>query len=118
MKKKITTTIIATIIITIIFIATNWLLFGIGTNYIADYMPPTNVTNIEADFASVALKTTMIRLLLFIILNIMISIIYTQRAFKTKLYTTKKDILFTVVLFIIPLIVCFFLIYSQLDYTV
>ena len=78
MKKKLITTLKVTITVTLIFIIIKFLIFGIETDYIADYMPPTNVKNINLDFIKVAITTTMFRLFWFIMLNMGISIIYTK----------------------------------------
>ena len=118
MKKKLITTLKVTIIVTLIFIIIKFLIWGVETEYIADYMPPTNVKNITIDFIKVATGTTMLRLFLFTILNMVISIIYTKIAFKRNIYTNKKDRLYSLILFFVPLIVCFCLIFSQLSYTV
>lgn len=127
MKKKIIITIITTIILTLLFITAKNLIYGTDTDYIADYMPspslqigntiiPGNSGNSD-NFVSVAHKTTMLRLFGFIIFNILFSIFYTIILFKTKIYTTKKDIIYSFVVFILPLRICYALIYSQLGYT-
>ncbi len=127
MKKKLKITIITTIIITVFFIIVKTLIYGIDTDYIADYMPGSSViivsqnipdnSNISDDFASLAHKTTVLRLFWFIIFNILFSIFYTLILFKTKLYETKRDLIYTLIVFILPLIICYALIYTQLGWT-
>jgi hypothetical protein len=127
MKKKIIVTISTTVIITLIFIIAKNLIYGTETDYIANYMPkaPIQIGNTIISgnsgsfegFASLAHKTTMSRLFGFIIFNILFSIFYTVILFKTKLYTAKKDIIYTLIVFIVPLRVCYTLIYSQLGCT-
>lgn len=121
MKKKIIVTIITTLIITLIFITAKILIYGTSTSYIANYMPgpqmqigDTTIPENSEDFASLAQEITIFRLFGFIIFNILFSIFYTVTLFKTKLYTTKKDIIYTLIVFILPLIICYALIYCQL----
>lgn len=127
MKKKIIITIITTIILTILFVTSKNLIYGTDTDYIADYMPspslqignttiPGNSGNSD-NFVIIAHGTTMLRLFWFIIFNIIFSFFYTIILFKTKIYKTKKDIIYSFAVFILPLIVCYSLIYSQLGYT-
>lgn len=127
MKKKIIITIITTIIITLLFIIAKNLIYGTDTDYIADYTPSLSVkigntiipgSSGDSDsFASSAHETTMHRLFGFIIFNILFSILYTIILFKTKLYETKRDLIYTLIVFILPLIICYTLIYSQLGWT-
>lgn len=121
MKKKIIITIIATTIITLLFIIAKNLIYGTDTDYIADYMPSLSIIpgtyHSSSDFASLAHSTTIHRLFWFIIFNISFSILYTIILFKTKLYETKTDLIYTLIVFILPLIICYALIYSQLGYT-
>ena len=127
MKNKIIITIITTIIITLLFIIAKNLIYGTHTDYIADYMPSPSMkigntiipgnSGSSDGFASLAHKTTMVRLFWFIIFNILFSILYTIILFKTKLYTTKRDLIYTLIVFIVPLIICYALIYSQLGWT-
>lgn len=123
MKKKIIITIIATTIITLLFIIAKNLIYGTDTDYIADYMPSLSIipgtyhSSSSSDFASLAHSTTIDRLFWFIIFNISFSILYTIILFKTKLYEKKADLIYTLIVFILPLIICYALIYSQLGYT-
>lgn len=127
MKKKIIITIIATTIITLLFIIAKNLIYGTDTDYIADYMPSFSLEirntiipgdlDSSNDFASLAHRTTIHRLFWFIIFNISFSILYTIILFKTNLYETKRDLIYTLIVFILPLIICYALIYSQLGYT-
>ena len=124
MNKKIIITIITTIIITLLFIIAKNLIYGTDTYYIADYMPSfsmkignTIIPGSSDGFASLAHKTTMHRLFCFIIFNILFSVFYTVILFKIKLYTTKRDLIYTLIVFILPLIICYVLIYSQLGCT-
>jgi hypothetical protein len=121
MKKKIIVTIITTAIITLIFVIAKNLIYGTRTDYIADYMPgpsmQTGNTSISERFATLAHETTMSRLFWFIIFDILFSIFYTKTLFKNKVYTAKKDIICTLIVFIVPLIVCYVLIYNQLGWT-
>ena len=122
MKKKIIITIIATTIITLLFIIAKNLIYGTDTDYIADYMPSLSIipgtyhSSSSSDFASLAHSTTIDRLFWLIIFNISFSILYTIILFKTKLYETKTDLIYTLIVFILPLIICYALIYSQLGY--
>ena len=127
MNKKIIITIITTIIITLLFIIAKNLIYGTDTYYIADYMPSFSMkigdtiipsySGSSDGFASLAHKTTMHRLFCFIIFNILFSIFYTVILLKIKLYTTKGDLIYTLIVFILPLIICYVLIYSQLGCT-
>ena len=83
---------------------------------IGDTIIPSNSGSSDG-FASLAHKTTMHRLFCFIIFNILFSIFYTVILFKIKLYTTKGDLIYTLIVFILPLIICYVLIYSQLGCT-
>ena len=69
------------------------------------------------NFSQVAHKTAMIRLFIFFIFDILFSIFYTKTLFKTKVYTNKKDIIYSLIVFAIPLIICYMLIYYQLSWT-
>ena len=102
MNKKIIITTITTIIITLLFIIAKNLIYGTDTYYIADYMPsfsmkigdtiiPSNSGSSDG-FASLAHKTTMHRLVCFIIFNILFSVFYTVILFKIKLYTKSSEI--------------------------
>ncbi len=113
MKKKIMITIITTMIVTVLLIIAKNLIYGTETDYIADYMPPADDM---VYFPILAHTTTMLRLFWFIVLNALFCIFYTVILFKKNIYTTEKDIIYTCFVFIIPLIVCYFFIYSQLDY--
>lgn len=121
MKKKMIITIIATTIITLLFIIAKNLIYGTDTDYIADYMPSFSIISgthhSSSNFASLAHRTTIHRLFWFIIFNISFSILYTIILFKTKLYEKKADLIYTLIVFILPLIICYALIYSQLGYT-
>jgi hypothetical protein len=126
MIKKIIVTISTTVIITLIFIIAKNSIYGTKTDYIADYMPSIQMqfgntilgnSGSTERFEILAHKTTMSRLFWFIIFNILFSIFYTVILFKTKLYTEKKDIIYTLIVFIVPLIVCYTLIYGQLGFT-
>ena len=128
MKKKILFTIIATIILAVAFVVIkNWI-YGTKREYIADYMPSPSFTignttypgksGSTAGFPILAHKRTMIRLIPFILSNAVISIIYTIILFKRNVYQNKKDILYTCIVFLVPLLVCYFFIYSQFGYTV
>lgn len=127
MKKKIIITIITTIILILLFITIKNLIYGTDTDYIADYMPGPSIqmgnTIISGNsggshsFVIVAHRTTMFRVFGFVIFNILFSVFYTKILFKTKIYSTKKDIIYSFVVFLVPLIICYALIYSQLGYT-
>ena len=113
--KKIIITIITTIIITLLFIIVKNLIYGTATDFIADYMTPSSST--ENEFVILAHVTTIRRLFGFIIFNILFSIFYTKILFKTNFYVARRDLIYTFIVFIVPLIICYVLIYSQLDYT-
>ena len=117
MKKKIIITIVTTIILTSLFIIAKNLIYGTDIDYIADYMPGPLTEMTRKPFASLAYETTMLRLFWFIIFNVVFSIFYTIILFKIKLYKTKKDVIYTFVVFIVPLTICYVLIRSQLSAT-
>ena len=97
MKKKMIITIIATTIITLLFIIAKNLIYGTDTDYIADYMPSLSIipgtyhSSSSSDFASLAHSTTIDRLFWFIIFNISFSILYTIILFKTKLKKVEME---------------------------
>lgn len=51
------------------------------------------------------------RVRIFIVINAIITSFYTIIVFKKKIYTTKKDIIFSLIVFIIPVLISYFLIH-------
>ena len=136
MKRKIIITIIVTLIITLLLIITKNLMYGTHTIFISDYMPTPRIGKITMignffyetyseeetskdvkDFPALARSEAFSKLTLFIIANAVFSIVYTVIMYKRKEYTNKSDLLYSLIVFIIPLIVCYILIYNQIGFT-
>ena len=104
------------------FVYVKILIFGTETDFIADYMPgslPSTPYPFNTfPFVSLARKVALLRLSGFIIFNIVFCILYSKILFKVKIYKAKKDLIYTYIIFIIPLIICYILIYNQLHYTI
>ena len=106
-KDKIKYNCLTGIILIIFNISMKFLIYGNTAIYL-DYMPmlPEGTLPPEIEI----FKSSMYRMIPFLIVNVCITIIYIRKMYDKKIYNKKTDVLFPIIIFVVNLILVYFLI--------
>lgn len=107
-KDKIKYNCLTGIILIIVNIIVKFLIYG-NTAIWLDYMPtypPEERLSPEIEI----FKSSMYKMIPFLIMNVFITIIYIRKMYNKKIYNKKTDVLFPIIIFVINLILVYFLI--------
>ena len=107
-KDKIKYNCLTGIILIMVNVIAKFLIYGntaIWLNYMPTY-PPEETLASEIEI----FKSSMYRMIPFLIINMCITIIYIRKMYDKKIYNKKTDVLFPIIIFIVNFILVYFLI--------
>jgi len=108
-KDKIKYNCLTGIILIIFNISMKFLIYGNTTiclNDMPTYPPLEERLSPEIEI----FKSSMYRMIPFLIINVCITIIYIRKMYNKKIYNKKTDVLFPIVIFVVNIILVYFLI--------
>ena len=107
-KDKIKYNCLTGIILIIFNISMKFLIYG-NTAIWLNYMPTYPLEERLAPEIEV-FKSSMYKMIPFLIINVCITIIYIRKMYNKKIYNKKTDVLFSIVIFVVNIILVYFLI--------